>query len=136
VVIGAVVTYLGLHVAGMAAPTYLTTVPVPFLFGSILVLITLEGSLYSRLTQPVRGAASAATAAVVGLVLARLYTSLSGALSGDVPPGAPGFEGEIWLASALLAVTFPFLAFHADFFDKWPLRRAADATVEVAVDAR
>ena len=25
------------------------------------------------------------------------------------------------MASALLAVTFPFLAFHADFFQMWPL---------------
>ncbi|MEI6362484.1 MAG: hypothetical protein WCP95_10150 [Actinomycetes bacterium] len=122
VVIGGAVTYLGLHVAGMAAPTYLTTVPVPFLFGSIVVLITLEGSLYAGLKQPLRGLASAATAAVVGIALAKLYVGLSGLLSGEVPPGAPGFEGEIWLASALLAVTFPFLAFHADFFGKWPLR--------------
>jgi hypothetical protein len=129
IVIAAAVTYLGLHVAGLAAPTYLTTVPVPFLFGSIVVLITLEGSLYSGLTQPVRGLASAATAAVVGLVLARTYMALSGVVTGDVPVGAPGFDGEIWLASALLAVTFPFLAFHSDFFGKWPLRRN-EVTIE------
>ncbi len=138
VVIGALVTYLGLSVAGMAAPTYLVTVPVPFLFGSIVVLITLEGSLYSGLKQPLRGVTSALTAAVVGIVLARIYASVAGMVSGDVPTGAPGFDGEIWLASALLAVTFPFLAFHADFFDKWPLRRASDsaqAADDVVTDA-
>ena len=121
-VISAIATYIGIHVAGMAPPTFLTTVTVPFLFGSIVVLITLEGSLYKNLPQPLRGAVSAVTAAIVGIALARVFVAVSGALSGDVPWGAPSFEGEVWLASALLAVTFPFLSYHADFFGMWPLK--------------
>jgi hypothetical protein len=31
---------------------------------------------------------------------------------------------EIWLASALLAVTFPFLIFFAEFFKFWPAGRS------------
>jgi hypothetical protein len=30
----------------------------------------------------------------------------------------------LWLANALLAVTFPFLVIHAAFFNFWPLRQA------------
>ena len=127
-VISALVCYLGIGVVGMAAPTFLTTVTVPLLFGSIVVLITLEGSLYRGLRQPLRGVVSAATAAVVGIGLARLYVAVSGTLTGDVAWGAPSFEGEVWLASALLAVTFPFLAYHADYFGMWPLKAAAKST--------
>lgn len=36
--------------------------------------------------------------------------------------------GEVWLASALLAVTFPLLSVVIDCFGFWPARRAvADA---------
>lgn len=127
IVVSALVCYVGMGVVGMAPPTFLTTITVPFLFGSIVVLITLEGSLYGGLRQPLRGVVSAATAAVVGIGLARLYVAVSGALSGEVAWGAPSFEGEVWLASALLAVTFPFLAYYADYFGMWPLKAPADA---------
>jgi hypothetical protein len=115
--------FLGIHLAGMTPPQFLTTVTVPFLFGSIVVLNMLEHSVFPRWSQPGRGLASAALAAVVGVVLARIYVALCVLVTGDVPWGPPGFQGEVWLASALLAVTFPFLAFHADFFGLWPVRR-------------
>lgn len=122
-VLGAAATYVGIHLVGMPAPQFLTTVTVPFLFGSIVVIIQLEGSLFTTWPQPVRGLASATLAAVVGVCLAWAYVAVSGIVNGDVPTGPPGFQGEVWLASALLAVTFPFLAYHADFFGMWPLRR-------------
>ena len=43
--------------------------------------------------------------------------------SGPLPSGPPGYEREIWLANALLSVTFPFLIYHAVFFGYWPLLR-------------
>jgi hypothetical protein len=127
IVVAAVAMWLGVGMAGLAAPVFLVTVPVPFLFGSIVVLTTLEGSLLARTRQPLRGAASVLLAAVLGFVLARLYVWLLPRVTGDVPFGAPGFQGEVWLASALLGVTFPFLAFHADYFGLWPLRAATPA---------
>jgi hypothetical protein len=63
-------------------------------------------------------------AAVIGVGLARLFAALAPMISGPVQSGPPGYTFEIWLASALLAVTFPFLIIFADLFDFWPLRRA------------
>lgn len=135
--IAAVVVHICLNVIGIAAPDYLVTVPVPFLFGSIVLLIILEGPHTGGLRQPLRGIVSAASAAVVGVALARLFVAVSSTVSGDLPWGAPSFDGEIWLASALLAVTFPFLSFHADFFGMWPLRPKAPTAVETtSVQAR
>jgi hypothetical protein len=105
---------------GMAPPVVLATVSIPFIFGSILVLNMFGGTLFGRLPQPVKGVASAVTAAVVGTALSLVYGSLASVLTGPVQPGPPEFAYEIWLASALLAVTFPFLDYHAHLFDMWP----------------
>ena len=52
---------------------------------------------------------------------------------GKLDPGPPAYQSEIWLASALLAVTFPFLVAYADFFTMWPLQRAkAEQVMETA----
>jgi hypothetical protein len=64
-------------------------------------------------------------AAAIGLVLAHLYISLSPIVTGALPSGPPEYQREIWLANALLSVTFPFLIYHAVFFSYWPLVRSA-----------
>lgn len=74
--------------------------------------------------QPVPGIASSTTAsAVIGTALALLYGALAPIVAGRVKPGTPGYDFEIWLASALLAPAFPFLILYAEFFKMWPLRR-------------
>lgn len=137
-VLGVVGTLLSLALAllvvrvatavGLPVPDVLADITAPFLFGSIVVLAMLEGSALPRLSQPVRGFATAALAMLVGVVLARVYLALSPVLSGDLAWGAPAYELEVWLASALLGVTFPFLSFHVDFFRLWPLRLSEQRT--------
>lgn len=119
--IAGIMVYVGLDVAGMPAPEYLTTVPVPFLFGSIVLLVILEGPRPIGIRQPGRGIVSALAAAVIGTLLAKVFAAVAEAVSGELHWGAPTFDGQIWLASALLAVTFPFLSFHKDFFGLWPI---------------
>lgn len=119
--VAGVLVYIGLDVVGMPAPEYLTTVPVPFLFGSIVLLVVLEGPRPTGIQQPARGALSAVAAVVLGTLLAKFFVALAGAVSGELHWGAPTFDGQIWLASALLAVAFPFLSFHKDFFGMWPI---------------
>ena len=129
-VLAGIVVAFCLNGLGMPAPEYLTTVPVPFLFGSIVTLNILEGAHLGSLKQPLRGVISAVVAAVLGLILAQLFVLASGTVTGELGWGAPTFDGQIWLASALLAVTFPFLAFHADYFGLWPLRPKTLTTAE------
>ncbi|MEU5875772.1 hypothetical protein AB0A73_29945 [Glycomyces sp. NPDC047369] len=126
--IAAVAYLLGTGAFGQDAPVYLVTVPIPFIFGSILMLNTFENSLFAKFKQPLKGVIAAVAAAVIGTVLALLYRFLAPVVTGDLASGAPTFDLEVWIASALLAVTFPLLAFHADFFQLWPVgeRAAAD----------
>jgi len=45
-------------------------------------------------------------------------------VTGVLKSGPPAYDFELWIASALLGVTFPLLIFHAEFFKLWPLKRS------------
>ena len=83
-VLGAIVFTVGTRVLGMDPPVFLTTVSIPFIFGSIVVLNMLGGSLFARLSQPVKGVCSAFAAAVIGTVLSLGYGALASVLTGPV----------------------------------------------------
>jgi hypothetical protein len=121
--IGAIVLFIGEGLFRMDAPVFMVRVPIPFVFGTIVVMNMMQGSLFGRFSQPVKGLCNAAAAAVIGGALSRLFGALAPALSGHVESGPPGYVFEIWLASALLAVTFPFLIIFAELFQFWPLGR-------------
>ena len=115
--------FVGEGVLKVDAPVFMVRVPIPFIFGTIIVLNMMQNSLFARFSQPLRGALNAAAAAVIGTALARLFGALAPLLSGRVESGPPAYMFETWLASALLAVTFPFLIIFADLFQFWPLRQ-------------
>jgi hypothetical protein len=125
--IGALAFYVGVTVMHMDVVRFLVTVPVPFIFGSIVVLNMLQNSVFSGLTQPAKGIANTVAIIIVGGVLSRLYGMLATAVTGALNSGPPAYDFEIWLASALLSVTFPFLIFYAEFFKYWPLATAQRA---------
>jgi hypothetical protein len=112
---------VGISGSGADPMAFLTEVTVPFIFGSIIVLNMLQNSLFARMTPPLKGVMNTIAAAAIGLILAHLYKSLIPIVAGPLGSGPPGYESEIWLANALLSVTFPFLVFHAAFFGFWPM---------------
>jgi hypothetical protein len=122
-ILGGAAYYVGVNVLGTDVMAFLVRVPVPFIFGTIIVLNMLQNSLFAKLTQPVKGVANAIAAAVIGTVLAQIYGALATTVTGTVKPGPPTYDFEVWLASALLSVTFPFLIFYAEFFKMWPLKK-------------
>jgi hypothetical protein len=111
----------------------MVTVPIPFIFGTIFMLNMLQGSVFAKLTQPLKGVLNTVAAAVLGSLFALLYRAVASTVTGKLDAGPPAYQTEIWLASALLAVTFPFLVAYADFFTMWPLQRAkAEQAMETA----
>ncbi len=116
--------YLGINVGGMDPVAFMVKVPIPFIFGTIIVLNMLHSSLFAKLKQPVKDVLNAIASTVVGVALAAMYTALAPAVTGTLKTGPPAYDFEIWLASALLGVTFPFLIFYAEFFQMWPLHNA------------
>jgi hypothetical protein len=131
-VIGGLAYYIGVVAMGMDPVAFMVQVPIPFIFGTIIVLNMFQGKLFAAAGMPLRGFLNVAASAVIGVVLARIYGALSPLLSGKLDAGPQAnYAFEIWLASALLAVTFPFLIFYAEFFKMWPLQRA-EKTAEPA----
>jgi hypothetical protein len=108
-------------VLGMDPMIVLTRVTAPFIFGSIIVLNMVQNSLFATMAQPAKGVLNAVAAAVIGVALASLYGALAPTVTGALVSGPPGYDYEVWLANALLSVTFPFLIYHAVFFGYWPL---------------
>lgn len=120
--LGWVIFTAGTALSGLPSPTFLVWVPIPFLFGSIVMLQMLGGSVFAGLKQPIKGVVSAISAGILGLLLALGYAALMPVLSTAFPSGPQGdFAAEVWLANSLLAMTFPLLAFFGDYFQLWPL---------------
>ena len=119
---GAVAFYVGVDVMHMDVVRFLVRVPVPLIFGSIIVLNMLQNSLFGKMAQPVKGIANVIAVAIVSTVLVRVYGALAPTVTGQLAAGPPGYDWEIWLASACLSTTFPFLIFYAEFFQFWPLQ--------------
>jgi len=115
--------YIGMTLMKMDVVSFMDRVPIPFIFGSIIVRNMLHGSLFAKFSQPWKGVLNNVTAAAIGVALTFAYSALAPVVTGAMKPGPPAYDFEIWLASALLAVTFPFLIFYAEFFTMWPLQR-------------
>ena len=126
-VLGGLIFYLGVVVIGMDVVVFMVRVPIPFIFGTIIVLNMMQASLFGGLAQPLKGLLNTVASAVIGTALALFYSALAPTITGPVKSGPPGYDFEIWLASALLGVTFPFLIYYAEFFQMWPLRRTGQA---------
>ena len=104
----------------MSVPDAVTA---PFIFGSIIVLNMFQNSLFAKLAQPVKGVLNAVTAAGIGYALYVVYCLVATFVTGQMESGPPAYDFEIWIANALLSVTFPFLIFLAAYFAYWPLAK-------------
>jgi hypothetical protein len=124
--VGCGVFYIGIHVLHMDVVSFMVHVPVAFIFGTIIVLNMLQGSLFGRLTQPLKGLLNIAAVALIGTFLFQIYGALAPRVTGVLKTGPPGYDFELWIASALLGVTFPLLVLHAELFKLWPLQRVSE----------
>jgi hypothetical protein len=111
---------------GMDPMAVLTRITAPFIFGSILVLNMFQNTLFAKFAQPLKGVLNTMTAAVLGVALYVVYCLVAPFVSGMLTAGPPAYDFEVWIANALLSVTFPFLIFIAAYFAYWPLIKKAE----------
>jgi len=122
--IGSLAFSIGVVIVKMDVMAFLVAVTVPYIFGTIVVLNMFQNSLFRNLTQPVKGIANVVAVFVIGSALAQLYRALMPTITGALQAGPPTYDAEVWIASALLSVTFPFLIFFSEFFKFWPLAKS------------
>jgi len=125
IVLGGLAFYVGVVAMGMDPVAFMVRVPVPFIFGTIVVQNMLKASLFAGAKQPMKGILNVVAVVVIGELLSILYGRLAQVVTGALKPGPPTYDFEIWLATALLSVTFPLLIFYAEFFQFWPLQHAS-----------
>lgn len=106
---------------GMDVVSFLVQVNVAMVFGIFIVLVMFEGAPFIRMPQPLRGLVLIAVAAALAVGLHALYRTIAVQKFG-LPHGAPTYALELWLATSMLAITFPLMVAFASFFNFWPLR--------------
>jgi hypothetical protein len=121
---------------------FMVRVPVAVIFGVIIVLTLFQGVGFARFTQPTRGIAMTATVIVLAAVMWVLYSAAAHEIVPGIASGAPTYGLELWLATAMLGVTFPVIVAFCEGFGFWPLSRArradmasADATRALGTEA-
>lgn len=115
--------FLCTTIMGMDQVRFLVTVPVSYIFGIFLPLNLLQGSMFPDMKQPGKGVVLVIVCAIAAVILQNIYLALGPVASGPLTPGAEGhYQEELWLASALLGVTFPVLVVHTEYLDFWPLK--------------
>ena len=90
------------------------------LFGCLVPAVMFEGKLFEGAKQPVAGIGRLVIAALCGWLLPQFYLWLQPMVTPDLVIQTPDVEN--WLASALLAMTFPMMVVVAQYFNFWPLR--------------
>jgi hypothetical protein len=110
--------------AGMDPVVFMARVPVVVIFGVFIVLTLFQGVGFARFTQPARGITMTAAVIVLAAAMEVLYGAAARTIVPGVAAGAPTYGLELWLATAMLGVTFPVIVAFCDGFGFWPLLRA------------
>lgn len=116
---------LFIEVLGMQPVEYMIRVPVCMIFGTFLVSNMMQFALFTGYAQPLRGLFLSVCAAVVAVLMYEVY-GMAAELHAGHPLGmgpANGFAKELWIATAMLGVTFPIIFVVSGFFAFWPLVR-------------
>ena len=110
---------------GMDQVEYMIRVPVCMLFGVFLVTNMMQFSLFPKMVQPLRGGMLLLCAIAFALFMYELYSFASSWYTGEMLAMGPqnGFARELWVASAMLGVTFPLIFVVSGFFGFWPIKR-------------
>jgi len=112
------------RLVGFDPVQHLVRVAVSLIYGIFLVQIMMRHQLFAGWRQPLRGVALTAIAGLLALLMYSLYAISASVISArTVPAGPPAYELEIWVANAMLGITFPLMIVVADFFELWPLNR-------------
>lgn len=133
--VSALIWTAGVQVAGMDVVDYLVRVPVSFVFGTFIVLTLFQTAPFQGLAQPAKGMGLIACSAVLALATYSLYRFTALATMGEIAAGPPAYGLDLWIATAMLSITFPTIVAYGDGFGFWPFVRTAKATPEIALES-
>lgn len=98
--------------------------PIALLFGIFFVTNLSQSRILPDTPQPRKGATLLVLAIFIGVAMEELYRVVAPLVVGQaLSSGPPEHDLELWVATALLAVTFPVIIVVTGYFDFWPLKR-------------
>lgn len=126
-IVAFVIRWFFTSVIGMEQVDYLVQVPVCMLFGTFLVNNMMQFALFPETPQPLKGFYKLGLTVIAALIVYRLYSWAETLYIGEALPSGPtgGWEHELWVATAMLGITFPVIFVVSGFFAFWPIKRAA-----------
>ena len=125
VVIGTALLYgFFTHIGGLDPVEMLVRVAVSLIYGIFLVEVMTHRQLFAGWGQPQRGVGLTVIAASLAVAMYFVYAYSAPFIARHtLTAGPPMYELEIWVANAMLGITFPLMVVVADFFEFWPLHR-------------
>lgn len=103
---------------------FMVRVPIALIFGVFLVTNLTQSRLFASVRQPIKGILLLVFVVVLGAAMEEFYRAIAPALVREaLPPGPPEYKIELWVATALLSVTFPIIIVVTGYFDLWPFKR-------------
>ena len=124
VVLTGALTWLFVGLLSMDPVDFMVRVPVSIIFGVFLTTTMMRSSLFAGATRPVRGLLLLVLTVVAAVAMDALYRAVAPLVAGEpLPAGPPGYSLELWVATAMLAFTFPLINLLAGYFGFWPLVR-------------
>jgi len=121
---------LGVTVMHMDVVDYMVRVPVSGLFGEFIMLVMMQTAPFQTTRQPVKGILLLGLVVVLAVAMYRAYAAAAFLLVGAMPSGAPSYGLDLWIATAMLSVTFPVFVALGDGFAFWPLSRPDTSAAE------
>lgn len=110
---------------------YMVAGPISVVFGEFILLIMLQTAPFQQMIQPKKGLILTLIAVGLSQILFPVYATFVSSQYPDLNNGAPTYGVELWIASAMLAVTFPLFVLHAEMFQFWPFKSAAAETTDI-----
>ena len=115
-IVAGIIWWVGVYKLNFAPDKFQAYGSIGLLFGCLVPIVMFEGQLFAGLKQPLTGLARLVVAAICGWLLPQFYLWIQPMVTKD-PANL-----ENWLASALLAMTFPMMVVVAQYFNFWPFR--------------
>ena len=95
--------------------------PISFLFGMFLIMDTTANKAFASIKQPSRGFLLIVLSMLLGFLLCICYEWFMYWMLNLIVSGAPSYVAELWLANAMLSMTFPLILIYCHFFNYWPI---------------
>jgi hypothetical protein len=125
-----IITYI-IYKIGLAVlkdPTvFLVKIAISWIFGEFIMLNCLQTAPFQTVAQPLKGILLIICAFILALIMYPIYGALECWIAGAALPAGlkGGYAYELWIASAMLAVTFPMFVTYTGYFNFWPFTEGA-----------